>query len=282
MLKTISALAWADDHDSYRRARPLILINGLAEQGESWYRSLSVWQRQYDVHLPGLLVYGGEVLQQRLKKQQPIDVQFLTDRLADYLDNYVQTPPYNLVASSLGGQIAVEFACRRPEQVNKLVLICPSGMGSEERLPITEGARHKDYRGLVESTFYDRRLASTGVIQYYEQKFQSKQWRRALFETVRGTKTHCVRDKLRFIDRPTLVICGQEDRIVDSRVVQTAVEQMPDHRFVMIPKCGHAPQLEHPQTVNRLVIDFLNERSPAPPAMAHSAATTIDMVVHGN
>jgi abhydrolase domain-containing protein 6 len=282
MLKTISALAWADNHDRYRRARPLILINGLAEQGESWYRSLPVWQRQFDVHLPGLLVYGGDVLQQRLKTHQPINVQFLTDRLAEYLDNYVQTPPYNLVASSLGGQIAVEFAYRRPEQVNKVVLICPSGMGSEERLPITQGARHKDYRGLVESTFYDPRLASPGVIQYYERKFQSKQWRRALFETVRGTKGHCVRDKLRQIDRPTLVICGREDRIVDSRVVQTAVEGLPNYRLVMIDKCGHAPQLEHPQTVNRLVTDFLNETSSAPPAMAHPAVATVDMAVLGN
>src|SRR4051794_7536243 len=78
MLKTMSALAWSDDHDSYRRARPLILVNGLAEQGESWYRNVHVWQRHFDVHLPGLLVYGGGVLQQRLKAREPINVEFLT------------------------------------------------------------------------------------------------------------------------------------------------------------------------------------------------------------
>jgi pimeloyl-ACP methyl ester carboxylesterase len=282
MLKSISRFAWADTPDSYHRASPLILINGLAEQGESWYSNRDAWQQHFDVHLPGLLVYGGAVLQERLQKKEPINVEFLTNRLADYLDNYVQAPPYHLVASSLGGQIAIEFASRRPEQVNHLVLICPSGMGSEERLPITEGARHKDYRGLVESTFYDRRLASPRVIQYYEQKFQSKHWRRALFETVRGTKSHSVRDKLRLIDRPTLVICGREDRIVDSRVVQTAVEELPNYRLVMIPKCGHAPQLEHPRLVNQLVLDFLKGSSALKLAGGCSCTQQVGIAVGGN
>jgi 2-hydroxy-6-oxonona-2,4-dienedioate hydrolase len=138
-----------------------------------------------------------------------------------------------------------------------VILLCPSGMGSEERLPITEGARHKDYRGLVESTFYDPSLASRAIMGYYEEKFKSKAWRRALFETVRGTKGHSVRERLASIDRPVLVICGREDRIVDTHVVREAVTPHANYRFIVISQCGHAPQLEQPQIVNRLVVDFL-------------------------
>jgi pimeloyl-ACP methyl ester carboxylesterase len=130
-------------------------------------------------------------------------------------------------------------------------------MGSEERLPITEGARHKDYRGLVESTFYDPRLASSGIVGYYEQKFRSKAWRKAFFETVRSTKGHSIRERLPSIDRPVLVICGREDRIVDTHVVREAVSPLANYRFVEISQCGHAPQLEQPQIVNQLVVDFL-------------------------
>lgn len=260
MLKSIPGLSWVAPSDTYRSASPLILVNGLAEQQESWYPNRTVWQRHFEVHAPGLLVYGGAVMRQRLEQHQPITVDFLTNRLAEYLDKYVQAPPYDFVSSSLGGQIVVEFASRWPEKVNRFVLICPSGMGSEERLPITEGARHKNYQGLVESTFYNRRLASPRVIAYYEQKFKSKHWRRALFETVRGTKGHSVREKLSLIDRPALVICGREDRIVDSDVVRKAVEGLPNYQLVMIPQCGHAPQLEHPRIVNRLILDFLKTR----------------------
>jgi len=249
--------------DAYRRAQPLILVNGLAEQGESWYPNRSEWQRHYDVHTPGVLVYGGPVMQERLAGGQPIDINFLTGRLAEYLDRFVQSPPYHLVASSLGGQISIEYAARHPEKVGKLVLLCPSGFGTEERLPITEGARHKNYQGLVESTFFDRRYASPRIIEYYEQKFAHKPWRRALFETVRGTKSHSVLDKLTQIGRPTLVICGREDRIVNPHAVEEAVKNIPNYRFVMVPNCGHAPQLECPRLINRLVVEFLSLAEPA-------------------
>ena len=257
MLQSIPGLSWMPPRDTYFRPSPLVLINGLAEQGESWYRNREVWQQHFDVHSPGVLVYDGAVLQQRLAERQPITVDFLTKRLAKFLDEFVQTPPYHLVASSLGGQIAIEYASRHPEKVDRLVLLCPSGMGSEERLPIMDGARHKDYRGLVESTFYDPRLASPSMMSYYEQKFKSKAWRKALFETVRGTKGHSVRERLPVIDRPVLVICGREDRIVDTKVVQEAVAPWANYRFVMISNCGHAPQLEQPQIVNQMIVRFL-------------------------
>jgi pimeloyl-ACP methyl ester carboxylesterase len=196
-------------------------------------------------------------MQERLAKRQTIDIDFLTDRLAEYLDRFVQSPPYHLVASSLGAQISVEYAARHQEKVDKLVLLCPSGIGLSERFPVMEGARSRNYQGLVESTFFDHRRASPRMVKYYEQKFASKPWRRALFETVRGTKGHSVRDKLTKFNRPTLVICGREDRIVDSQDVYEAVKDIPNYRFVMIPSCGHAPQLECSRLINRLVVEFL-------------------------
>ena len=163
-------------------------------------------------------------MQERLARREPINIDFLTDRLEEYLDRFVQSPPYHLVASSLGAQISVEYAARHPDNVGKLVLLCPSGFGPVERFPVMEGARSKNYQGLVESTFFDRRRASPRIVKYYEQKFACKPWRRALFETVRGTKSHSVRDKLTLFDRPTLVICGREDRIVDPQEVYEAVK----------------------------------------------------------
>jgi len=263
MLKQIVKLLGIASSDAYRRTQPLILINGLAEQGESWYLNRNVWQRHYDVHSPGLLVYDGRIMQERLARREPINIDFLTDRLAEYLDRFVQSPPYHLVASSLGAQISVEYAARHKENVGKVVLLCPSGFGSVERFPIMEGARSNNYQGLVESTFFDRSRVSPRIVKYYEQKFACKPWRRALFETVRGTKGHSVRDKLTLSDRPTLVICGREDRIVDPHAVYDAVKDIPNYRFEMVPHCGHAPQLECSRLINRMVVEFLSFVEPA-------------------
>jgi pimeloyl-ACP methyl ester carboxylesterase len=271
MLEAVSRIFGRVTRDRYKQRRPLVLVNGLAEQGESWYLNRQVWQQHFDVHTPGVLVYDGPIMQERMRQGQPITVDYLTDRLSEFLDKFVQSPPYHLVASSLGGQITVEYAARHPEKVSRLVLLCPSGMGSEERLPITEGARHKDYQGLVESTFYDPKFASPGIIKYYESKFASKAWRKALFQTVRGTKSHSVRDKLKLFTGPGLVICGREDKIVDSNVVRDAVEKLPNYRFVMIPRCGHAPQLETPQIVNPMITRFLLEEDHSPSRQATPA-----------
>ncbi|WP_254513219.1 alpha/beta fold hydrolase [Anatilimnocola floriformis] len=257
MYQTIRNILGWPAADGYRRSSPLILVNGLAEQGESWYPNHRVWQQQFDVHAPGVIVYGGQVMQDRLKTREPIDINFLTDRLTQYLDQYVQAPPYNLVASSLGGQLSIEYAARYPEKVDKIVLLCPSGFGTEEKLPITEGARHKNYQGLVESTFHNRRLASPRIVEYYAEKFANKPWRKAFFETVRGTKSHSVKDKLSLVKCPTLVICGREDRIVDPLAVEEAVKDLPNYQFVMVPNCGHAPQLEFSGLINRMVSNFL-------------------------
>lgn len=277
MIKNILQWLGMGPRDAYRQNQSLILVNGLAEQGESWYPNRGVWQQQYNVHTPGVIVYGGQVMQDRLTARQPIDIQFLTDRLAEFLDKFVQAPPYNLVASSLGGQLSIEYAARYPEKVGKIVLLCPSGFGTEEKLPITEGARHKNYQGLVESTFFDRSRASPRIVQYYEQKFACKRWRKAFFETVRGTKSHSVKEKLSLVESPTLVVCGREDRIVDPFAVQEAVRDLPNYEFVMLPNCGHAPQLERPHLINKMVLDFLNapHSAPAPRAMTGALAGTL-------
>src|SRR5262245_13773086 len=84
----------------YARRMPLVLVNGLAEQAESWFRNQRYWRRHFDVHMPNLLVYDGESLHRRIEADQPISVDYLVEQLGRYLEEFVQTPPYHLVASS--------------------------------------------------------------------------------------------------------------------------------------------------------------------------------------
>ena len=122
----------------------------------------------------------------------PISVDYLVEQLHEYLEQFVQTPPYHLVAASLGGKIAVEYAIRYPQMVSRIVLLCPSGMGDEERLPIVEGVRRNDLRSLVESVFYDPRRVDRRLLTYYQRQFASRRWRSGLLRTIRGTMEHCV------------------------------------------------------------------------------------------
>src|SRR5258708_7136942 len=93
----------------YGRKHPLILLNGLAEQAESWYRNWRYWSRYFEVYMPNLMAYEGAALQRRIRDGLPISVDYLVEQLHLYLDQFVQTPPYHIVSSSLGGKVAIEF-----------------------------------------------------------------------------------------------------------------------------------------------------------------------------
>ncbi len=246
----------------YTRLEPLVLINGLAEQSVTWYRNRRHWEWYFDVKVPELLIYDGPVLHRRIDEGLPITVEYLTDQLEAYLDTFVQNPPYHFVASSLGGQIAVEYAVRRPENVNRMVLLCPSGMGGEEKLPLVDGVRHNDTEAVLRSIFYHHRTINPGVVRFYQRQFASKKWKKGILRTVRGTCSHSIREKLPQITRPTLVMCGREDQIVDSQRAHDAVLGLPNFRLQMIPRCGHAPHMEYARYVNRSVHNFLTQPTP--------------------
>jgi pimeloyl-ACP methyl ester carboxylesterase len=248
----------------YARRQPLILINGLAEQAESWFRNHWFWRRYFDVHMPNILAYQGAALHRRIDEGLPITVDYLVDQLHLYLQSFVQSPPYHLVAASLGGKVAIEYAVRYPEQVSRIVLLCPSGLGDEERLPVVEGVRRNDLRGLIDSVFFDPRQVDSKLVEYYSRQFTDRRWRSGLLRTIRGTMEHCVRDRLPLVTQPTFLVSGREDRIVDPKQAAEAARLLPNGQFLSIPHCGHAPQMERPWLINRLVLHFLASARPSP------------------
>jgi pimeloyl-ACP methyl ester carboxylesterase len=247
-------------HNHPARQSPLILVNGLAEQTESWYRNLAAWKHHFQVHTPNLLDYEGAELHRRISAGRAIDVDYLVGRLKRHLARFVQRPPYHLVANSLGGKVAVEFTARYPDQVARLVLLCPSGLGDHERLPLIAGLRRNDLPSLVASVFYDPRHADPGIVATYEKKFANRRWRLGLLRTIRGTMGHRIRDRLADINRPTMLVVGREDRIVNPDSAIETSTLLSDGKLIVLDKCGHAPQIEQAQRVNRLVIEFLQEQ----------------------
>jgi pimeloyl-ACP methyl ester carboxylesterase len=257
VIAPVTSLLGLPRPSAYGRKPALVLVNGLAEQAETWFRNLRSWRRHFDVHTPNVLCYGGDALHRRIAAGQPIDIDYLVGQLHTYLDSFVQAPPYHLIGNSMGGKVVVEYAVRYPEQVSRLVLLCPSGLGDEEQLPIVDGVRRNDMRAMVDSVFYDARLVDRNVVRYFQERFTDRRWRLGLLRTIRGTMGHNVRDLLPRVAQPTLLVAGEEDRIVDPEHAAAVAPRLPCGEFVRIPQCGHAPQMEKAKLVNRLVVDFL-------------------------
>jgi pimeloyl-ACP methyl ester carboxylesterase len=116
---------------------------------------------------------------------------------------------------------------------------------------------------LVDSVFFDARHVDSKLLVYYQRQFTNRRWRSGLLRTIRGTMEHSVRDRLAQLRQPTLLVSGREDRIVDPAQAANAAKLLPDGQYLSIPQCGHAPQMEKPWMINRLVVHFLTSAQPS-------------------
>jgi abhydrolase domain-containing protein 6 len=255
-------------HD-YKRRMPLVLVNGLAEQSESWFANRGHLTRHFDVKVPEILVYDGEVLHDRLESGGEVTVDYLADRLGQFLDEFVQRPPCHLVGSSLGCQVILTYAARHPEKIAKLVLICPSGFHGDESLPVIEGVRRSNYDSLVKSVFHHEHFATEELVETVRLKFQDRRWKTGVLRTLRGTIGHSVAGLLPEVNHPTLVIWGANDRVLSDVAGSIRVAaRMRRVRQVVIPRCGHAPQIEKARLVNHLISRYLRDKlKTIPPAL---------------
>ena len=54
----------------------------------------------------------------------------------------------------------------------------------------------------------------------------------------------------------TLIIWGEDDRIIPVKHAYVAAEGIPNSQLAIFPNCGHHPYLEYPAKFDRLVLDF--------------------------
>jgi len=244
----------------YGRLPPLILVNGLAEQGETWFRNIPVWRKHFEIHTPNILAYDGDALHERIDTREPVSVDYIVEELHKYLHRFVQHPPYFLGGSSTGGKVVAVFAHRYPKLVDKLILFGPSGLSDVERLPVVQGVRRHDVTALVDSVFYNPRRADPRLLGYYKEKMASRRWRIGLIKTIRGTLGHSIREVLPELPMPTIMFVGMNDSIVDAAQAIEAGKRLPKGKLVVIDNCGHAPHLEFTRQVNKQVIQFLKSK----------------------
>ncbi len=124
---------------------------------------------------------------------------------------------------------------------------------------------------VVHSVFHKPVGLNPAITDYFRSQFANRRWRQGMLRTVQSTKKHSIRNRLADLTQPTLLVVGGEDRIIDPQEAISAAEGLPHVRTVVIPDCGHAPQIERAKLINRLVVDFLTESEPEPASSTRSA-----------
>jgi pimeloyl-ACP methyl ester carboxylesterase len=64
-------------------------------------------------------------------------------------------------------------------------------------------------------------------------------------------------EQLPRLTMPTLLIWGECDRIVPAHQARQASARLTRGQLVLLPNCGHVPQLEQPNRVEEVLSQFL-------------------------
>jgi 3-oxoadipate enol-lactonase len=173
----------------------------------------------------------------------------------------------HVVATSMGGIIAQQFTLDWPEMVEKLVLIDTGPKITEQLVDVVYGWREAQVEGGDEAYFW----ASTRSCYPPEFIESNKEIIDYLFGQENrvnpdgvvaaglGLSTFDVVDRLASIRAPTLIVHGTLDGLFDVSLGRLMDDKIPDSRLEIFEGCGHCPQVQMKERLNKLVIDFLLE-----------------------
>ena len=68
-----------------------------------------------------------------------------------------------------------------------------------------------------------------------------------------------VRDSIKDIIQPTLILSGSKDRMLMPGELQSMQEKIPHSKMEIIPGAGHAFNIESPEETNRIIWKFVQE-----------------------
>jgi pimeloyl-ACP methyl ester carboxylesterase len=180
-----------------------------------------------------------------------------------------------LIGNSAGGRVAVDFALAAPERVAALVLVSPAvGMGGgafrwltpvlntpqlDHLGPLLVRGIQRSGPGIIERAWHRPELVTEEVMAGYRKPLRAEHWDRALFELTRAPRGEDPGAHLGELARtPTLVVTGDDDRIVPTANSIDLAAKIPDARLEVLAACGHVPQEECPQAFLDVVVPFID------------------------
>jgi len=247
-----------------RDAPAIILLHGFGSSLETWgawATRLSAHYRVIRYDLPGFGLTG------------PDPTGDYSDRrglqvLAAVMDS-LGLRRASLVGNSLGGKLAWSFAAQSPGRVDRLILISPDGFaspgfeyGKSPKVPTSlKLLRLTLPRILVRLSLapaYGNPSALTpATVTRYRDMMLAPGVRGAMLSRLAQVMLTDPHAELARIQAPTLILWGEQDRMIPFRNAEDYVKAIPHAQLVALPGLGHVPFEEAPDAAYAPVERFL-------------------------
>jgi pimeloyl-ACP methyl ester carboxylesterase len=251
----------------------LLLIHGMAGSSATWRAIIPELSKKYRVVAPDLLGHGASA-----KPRGDYSLGAFAAWLRDLLDE-LGISRATVIGQSLGGGVAMQFTYQHRDYCQRLVLISSGGLGpdlnwilrilsapgAELLLPVVAPRPVLNIGNKLGSWLTSVGVQSPRASEMWSaySSLADQQTRQAFLRTLRSVVDYrgqavSALGKIHVsYGLPTLLIWGEEDRIIPVAHGYAAHEAVPGSRLEVLPGVGHFPHVESPSAVVDIIDDFI-------------------------
>lgn len=242
----------------------LVILHGLLGSSRNWTTIGKSLQDRYDVHAVDLRNHGSSPHSDAMRWAE------LNADLRLYLRRHAISEVI-LMGHSLGGKVAMRFACENPDVVDRLIIVdiaakaYPPYHDNEframKRIPVGELANRKEAEELLEPMVPEwamRQFLLTNLVR--DAATGAFKWQVNL-EALHASLPHIRQNSLLSTDRydkPTLMIRGERSNFIDDEDFTEMQHWFSHLREEMVPGAGHNVHVENRQGFLEALEDWLS------------------------
>ena len=244
---------------------PIVLVHGSASAINWWNELIPLLSPTHRVIAVDMLGYGGSNKPDSGYSMEN-QANIITQALAK-----LDVAQAVLVGHSLGGEVVTAMAEQSPGLVAGVTIIDDApdlsygglgGTAALARAPILGQAIWR-----LSPRFMLKKSLSQAFAPGYDvptefvddiKDMTYTAYKKSYEEGDSYTKEEPLDQRLQALDKPLLIMFGEEDQIFNARESISAYAAIPGVKTVLIPGSGHSPQVEKPKEAAAAILDFTN------------------------
>lgn len=252
---------------AYREAgieneKVLVLVHGFLGSSYDFSQIIPDLSKDYHVVATDLIPFGFS--------SKNTDILLSKENISEYLFKSLKeigVDDFFLIGHSMGGEVAINLLLNHPEEVERLILIDSAGYNENNQstpknqylasLYLKIGFQNYPLQNLLFNlAFYDTSVVSKEDFQgsyYLVYNLPSE----ALYKFNIDDDGGEIKEKIKNIKVPTLIIWGENDEIIPVEYAYKFNEDIEESELIIFSECGHIPYVEKREETLAAIYEFL-------------------------